>query len=202
MGPEVPIIVLFGVIAPMFLLGFVLHWRLTHLDRNRLDEVWGAYARRRGLEFVPAAGQWPNRSAPRIEWREREARYRIEARGAEALAWTGVVVRLGVDGEGELTLRRGGKKDGPAATDDPLLSSYLIQADPADLAGRVLTADVKRALLGFDIGPRGTLTVQGGEVKLFWAGAEENDSRLDEACDVVRRVVRTLELPGEGQSAA
>jgi hypothetical protein len=203
MGPEVPVIVLFGLIGPMFLVGFLLYWRITHLDRHRLEEIWAAYARRRGLAFVPAEGEWPNRGAPRIEWRESDARYRIEARGAESFAWTGVVASLAVEATGVLTFRRAGPKDAGAQTGDPLLDArYTVHAEPADLVRRVLTADVKRALLGFDVGARGTLTYQHGDVRLFWAGAEENDARLDEARDVVRRVVRAFEATVEGQSAA
>jgi hypothetical protein len=200
MGPEVPVIVLIGMVVPMVLMGFILYWRVTHLDRDRIESLWAAYARGRGLDFVPAAGEWPNRSAPAVQWREPNARFRIEARGAEAFVSTGVVAHPVVPVLGELTIRRATAGDVDAVlTGDPLIdATFLVRASPRELAGRVLTPDVKRALLGFDVGQRGSLVYQSGTVRLSWAGAEENDARLDEARAVVRRVVVAL---GGGKEA-
>jgi len=201
---EVPILVLVGFVGPLFLVGFVVYWWATHVGRNRIADIWAAYARRRGFEFVPAEGEWPNRSAPAVRWREGQAEYRIEARGTEAFVSTAVVAELAKPMDGELVLRRATAADaGSERTGDPLLDArYAIRAEPRDLAPRLLTEDVKRALVGFDVGAGGSLAYQRGQVKLSWSGAEENDARLDEARGVVRRVLQALEPVVIGAASA
>jgi hypothetical protein len=178
-----------GVVTPLVMLGFVgVYWGRTRA-RERLSDAWAAYARRRGLTFGAPSGEWPNRTPPSIQWVEDGAAYRIEARGAETTVTTRVVARPTVAVFGELFVTR---PDGEAALKagaEPLLGRLIVRAHPAGFAARVLTGEVKRALLGFD--PL-SLVYRGGEVSLGWAGGEKNDARLDEASSVVRRVLGAL----------
>jgi hypothetical protein len=196
MGPEIFVIFALGMMGPLALLGLVASWLLTASDRTRVEVLWERYARRRGLTFVPAAGQWPNRTAPGVRWLEGDARYTIEARGDEALVSTRVVARPSVAVFGSFVLRPAAPKDRSArVTGDPMIDArFDVASRPEALAARLLTPEVKRALVGFDVGSSGSLTYERGDVKLVWSGGEENDARLDEAREVVRRVVRALDF--------
>lgn len=195
MGPEVPIILFIGVIGPLVFAALVVSWWLTSLKRDRVESAWAVYAARRGMAFVPAAGEWPNRTAPLVHWSEGRAQYRIEARGAEDFVLTGVVARPSVAVFGKLTVRPPGPRSARVAlTGDPLIDTrFEVLAQPRELAPQVLTVAVTRALLGFDFGSRGSLSYERGDVKLWWAGGEENGARLDEARGVVRQVVQALD---------
>jgi hypothetical protein len=179
------------VVTPFVGLAFAgLYWSRAR-DRERLAEVWRSYARGRGLAFGAPSGEWPNRTSPSIRWTEDGVAYRIEARGAETSVGTRVVARPTVAIFGELFVTRPDGEAAPREGAEPLGSRLIVRTHPADLAARVLTDDVKRALLGFDLGSL-SLVYRRGEVSLGWAGGEENDARLDEASAVVRRVIRAL----------
>jgi hypothetical protein len=187
------------VVTPFVGLAFAgLYWSRAR-ERERLAAAWASYARGRGLTFGAPSGEWPNRTPPRIGWTEDGVVYRIEARGAEKNISTCVVARPAVAVFGELFVTR---PDGEAALREgaePLGSRLLVRTHPAGFGARVLTVDVKRALLGFDLGSL-SLVYRRGEVSLGWAGGEENDARLDEASAVVRRVINALALaydPGD-----
>jgi len=165
------------VVTPIVSLAFFgAYWR-REKQGERLEVLWQAYARRRGHTFDAPSGVWPNRTPPVIRWEEDGGAYRIEARGAEAMA-THVVARPALALAGELHVTRGGE---------------VVRAEPADIADRVLTPQVKRVLLGF--GPE-SFSCRQGEISVKWAGGEENDARLDEASALVRHVVKALATPG------
>jgi hypothetical protein len=190
------IAVLGGIlISPLVLAGLAFTWWQTHGDRNRLEQIWSRYAQRRRLRFVPSTGEWPNRTAPAVQWVEGTAEYRIEAHGAEAVVATGVVARPEVAMLGELSLRRAAPGDVLAVVtgDARIDGRFVVEAKPESLATRLLTAEVRRGLLGFDLGGTVSLTYRRGDVALRWSGAEENDARLDEARGVVRHLVLAIE---------
>lgn len=179
------------VVTPFVGLAFAGFYWSKARDRERVADVWRGYARRRGLAFGGPSGEWPNRTSPIIRWTEDGVAYRLETRGAEANVTTCIVARPAVAVFGELFITRPG---GEAALKDgaePLGSRLVVRAHPAALAARVLTDEVKRTLLGFDLGSL-SLIYRRGEVSLGWAGGEENDARLDEASAVVRRIVSAL----------
>ncbi len=186
------------VVTPFVGLAFAGFYWSRARDRERLAGVWQSYARGRGLAFGAPSGEWPNRTSPSIRWTEDGIAYRIEARGAETNVSTRVVARPAVAIFGELFVTR---PDGEAALREgaaPLGSRLIVRTHPAGLAARVLTDDVKRALLGFDLGSL-SLVYRRGEVSLGWAGGEENDARLDEATAVVRRVIHALAVAYDPQ---
>jgi hypothetical protein len=182
------LIFMLGIVTPIATLGFVVfYWSRARGD-DRLTDAWRGYARRRGRVFRAPEGTWPNRTSPSVHWTESGATYRVEGQGAENIVRTCVVARPVVAVLGELLVGpRGGEADvRPGARP---LAHHVVWCHPADLADRVLTADVKRALLGFNAL---SLFYRSGEVSLRWAGAEANDARLDEASAVVRRVLAAL----------
>jgi hypothetical protein len=179
------------VVTPMVGLAFAAFYWSRARDRERLATAWQSYARGRGLSFGSPSGQWPNRTPPSVRWAEEGVAYRIEASGAEAEVITRIVARPAVAVFGEIFVTR---PDGEAATkagSEPLGGRLVVRTHPAALAARVFTDDVKRAVLGFDLGSL-SLVYRRGEVSLAWAGGEENDARLDEGSAVVRRVVNAL----------
>ncbi len=176
-------------VSPIVAAAFIgLYWSRSRGD-ERIAGAWLAYARKRGLTFKAPVGNWPNRTLPLVQWMEDGDAYRIEARGVEAIATTQVVARPAVAVFGELLVT--GSKGEAAGLEGaiPLAGRLVVWAAPAEFADRVLTRDVKRALLGFE---PDSLRYRRGEVSLGWAGGEENDARLDEASAVVRRLVRAL----------
>jgi hypothetical protein len=180
----------FALVLAAVLCGFAAAWWGTAYGRGLLEEAWSAYARRRGVEYQPASGEWPNRSVPVLRWTDDDgARFRIEARGREGKVRTYVVARPTVAVFGEVLVARPGALD---ATARSLNGRLVVRARPQDLEARMLTDDVKRALFGFDLGGFLSLSYARGDVVLGWEGGERNDARLDEALDVVRRVVRAL----------
>jgi hypothetical protein len=180
---------MFGVVTPIATLGFIVfYWSRARGD-DRLTDAWRAYARRRGRAFGAPEGTWPNRTSPTVQWSENGSTYRVEGQGAENIVRTCVVARPTVAVLGELFVGPPGGEAAEGRLGARTLARYVVWSQPADLADRVLTADVKRAFLGFNAL---SLFYRGGEVSLRWAGAEENDARLDEASAVVRRVIAAL----------
>jgi hypothetical protein len=179
------------VVTPIVGLAFAGFYWSRARDRERLAGVWQAYARGRGLTFAAPSGDWPNRTPPSVRWTEDGVSFRIEARGAEAEVTTRIVARPVVAVFGELFVTRRDGEASQKAGAEPLGGRLVARTHPAALAARVLTDDVKRALLGFDLGSL-SLVYRHGEVSLGWAGGEENDARLDEGSAVVRRVLNAL----------
>jgi hypothetical protein len=174
-------------VTPVVSLVFIgFYWSRTR-DHDRLTSAWEAYARRRGHRFEAPSGAWPNRTFPSIAWTEESDAFRIAAHGAEKAATTRVIGRPSVAVVGELTVARSAeeRKDGGR----PFAAGLVVWDQPDGFAERVLTPEVKRALLGFDAK---ALSYRRGEVSLEWPGGEQNDARLDEASAVVRRVLGAL----------
>jgi hypothetical protein len=191
----VGILFMIVVVTPIVGLTFAGFYWSRARDRERLAGVWRSYARGRGHAFEAPTGEWPNRTAPAIWWTEEGVAYRIEARGAEASITTCVIARPSVAAFGELFVTRPDEGSRSAST-EPLGARLVVRTHPAGFARRVLTEEVKRALLGFDLGSL-SLVYRRGEVSLGWSGGEENDARLDEASAVVRRVVNALAVAYE-----
>ena len=180
------------VISPLVLAGLIGVWWLIALGRDRVATGWKRYAASRGLAFVEPTGEWPNRTPPAISWADAKGRYRVEALGAEAFAYTQVVGRPEVAVLGTFSLASGAGGSSHITGDALIDSRFSVDAEPADLATRLLNDEVKRGLVAFGIGRAGSLTYERGDVTLRWAGAEENESRLDEARALARGVVRAL----------
>jgi hypothetical protein len=192
----VGILFMIVVVTPIVGLAFAGFYWSRARDHERLAGAWQSYARGRGHAFQAPSGEWPNRTKPAVSWTEDGVVFRIEARGTEASVTTRVIARPAVAIFGEMFVSR---PDGEAAAKEghePLGARLVVRTHPAALAGRVFTDDVKRALLGFDLGSL-SLVYRRGEVTLGWAGGEENDARLDEATAVVRRIVSALAVAYE-----
>jgi hypothetical protein len=180
----------FAIVLAVVLTAFGLSWWSDARGLDQLERAWAAYARRRGVAYAQPSGEWPNRSVPILYWEEAGGvRYRIEATGREAATRTKVMARPRVAVFGELLARRPGGDD---TGFEPLGARLAVRARPATFAARVLTGEVKRALLGFDLGGELSLSYARGDVSLVWSGGEANEARLDEACELVRRVVQAL----------
>jgi hypothetical protein len=192
----VGILFMIVVVTPIVGLAFAGYYWSGARSRERLAGVWASYARGRGLAFDAPSGEWPNRTAPGIRWTEGGVAYRVEARGREASVTTRVVARPEVAVFGEIFVTRPDGEAAQKAGAKPLGGRLVVWTHPTGLADRVLTDDVKRALLGFDLGSL-SLVYRRGEVSLGWAGGEENDARLDEATALVRRIVSAFALAYE-----
>jgi hypothetical protein len=178
-GLEILFLALVAVAVPAAFAMFAVVWWTAHRAGVSSERAWIAFARTRGFDVTPGAGEWPNRRAPVIAWREDGASFRLEARGREGAARTCVVARLDVPPLGELRATPDGAVD---------------VERPAGLARRLFNADVRRALASFDTGDRTELVYANGEVCISWRALEASHARLDEAIGVVRRAVWALAL--------
>ncbi|HEX3771255.1 MAG TPA: hypothetical protein VHV30_10340 [Polyangiaceae bacterium] len=187
---EFPFVILLGgLITPFIVLCFCAFYWGRSRSKERVELAWQTYARRHRLTYLPSAGNWPHRSAPRIEWSEDGHAFRLEASGEETFSTTRLVARPAVAVLGELLVTGPAGEAARREGATPLDPRFIVWAQPTAFAERVLTTEVKRVLLGF--GPK-AFSYRRGEVTLGWAGGEENDARLDEARAVVRRVVAAM----------
>ncbi|MBX3226228.1 MAG: hypothetical protein KIT84_28350 [Labilithrix sp.] len=169
----------FAALTPLVILGFVVFWIMTSRERRHVEDTWETFAARRVREYVPARGEWPNRSSPGVRWTHDDVVYELTALGVEANART----RLGARPRGRIL---GSFVLRPAATPD-------VSEQPAGLSTRVLDDATRRAFLGFRQRDDVVLAYRRGRVTLEWPGRECNDARIDEAERVVTAVVHAVE---------
>ena len=167
MGYDLLAAVFFIVMTPAVIAGFALFWVVNARDREELASRWREYAARRGLDFVEAQGDWPNRTAPAIEWKDADATVQITAVGREARVRTRLVVRP----RGALLGTLAVSIDGGGA------GAIAVRARPEGLAPRIFSERVRRAILGFRQRDRVTLVYRRGRVIVEWPGGEQNDAR-------------------------
>lgn len=168
MGYDLLAAVLFVVLLPLVLGGFVLFWLLTNRRRDALEERWAEYAATRGLDLVPAEGEWPNRTNPAMTWTVGSTRFRLGVRGRERH----VATRLEIRPEGALA---------GTAVFSPASGTFRVKERPTGMVDRLLDERARRALLAFPQGDEVVVTYRRGKIVLMWPGGETNDARLDEA---------------------
>lgn len=206
MGYDLLAVLLFAALLPLVVLGFIVFWRMTSVDRAEVADVWARYAARHALAYVAPEGVWPNRTSPVITWQDDDVSYRLEPLGREAHSRTRLTVRPRETLLGRLSVGpRAGAPPRPAPVDDPVfLASYRVHEQPTGLARRILTPAVCRALLAFRQGDTVTLGYRKGTAILEWPGGERNDARLDEARrvgELVARVVKEAFVSGRDAPA-
>jgi hypothetical protein len=179
------------------MLGFVAFWRLTNRERAALEEHWRGYAARRGLEYLEAAGDWPNRSSPAVEWTRGAVRFRLGSLGKEARARTRLVAwpRAKLLGALAIGTSPGGTDGtGDLGIDDKFFTdAFRVREQPRGFAARVLDRPARVALLSFRQGDDVSLVYRRGRLVLEWPGREWNDARIDEAERVLADLVRAVE---------
>ena len=199
MGYEILVTLFLIVLMPLVLLGFIAFWTLVKRDRAFIEDTWRSYARSRHHEYLPARGEWPNRTSPSVRWRSGELRLQLFVVGVEADARTRLVAwpsgkLLGSFVVREKRSRRDGRRNGNVGIHDPAFAcAFTVASKPANLAVRVLSDRARRALLGFWQRDDVVLTYRRGKLTLDWPGRESNDARLDEAVRVMEDLVRGVE---------
>ncbi len=179
------------LMSPLVFLGFATVWRMQVLHRQDVDTRWKSYAGAHGFVFVPPAGEWPNDVRGAVTWAEGSATYALLGSPTQAEPRTQIVARCQERLRGRLSVTRGSPS---MPTRDPLLDArFRVKSEPETLLSALLDAETRRALVGFDVGPRGGLFYDEGAITLSWSGHEENDSRIDEARAIVQRVVIAVE---------
>lgn len=183
MGYELLAAVLLVAITPLVIAGFLLFWMVNANDHEELARTWRAFASARGLELVPPAGEWPNRTSPTIAWTEERADLRMTTVGREATVRTRLTVRPRGSLLGTLAVELA--EHGAVPT--------VVEERPARFGERILTERVMRMLLGFRQHDRVVVTYQRGRVLVEWPGGERNDARLDEAKRLGAEIARTID---------
>ena len=195
MGYEILVALFMTVLAPAVVLGFIAFWAMTNRERAFIEDSWRSYAALRHREYVPARGEWPNRTSPSVRWLAGELRLELSVVGAEAHARTRLCAwprgkLLGGFTVGPKNRHRGGSG---GITDAAFLSAFGVTESPRGLAARVLDDRARRALLGFWQRDDVVLTYRRGKLILEWPGRESNDARLDEAARVIRELARGVD---------
>ena len=179
------------LMSPLVFLGFAAVWRMEFVHRKSVDTRWEEYAGSRGFVFVPATGQWPNDVPGAVTWADSSATYALLGSPTEAEHRTRLVARCREAPPGRVLLKPGAPR---SSTQDPLLDSrFRVESEPDTLLCTLLDAETRRALVGFDVGKQGALVYEDGTITLCWSGHEENDSRIDEARALIRRMVMAIE---------
>lgn len=186
MGFDLLAAMLFAALLPLVILGFVAFWIMTSRDREHVAATWERYAARHALAFAPPEGGWPNRTSPVISWQDGEVEYRLEPLGREGHSRTRLTIRPSrAKLLGKLSVAARSHVSGGGSArgleDSAFLAAYRVIEQPAGLARRVLTPEVRRALLAFRQGDSVTLGYRRGRALVEWPGGELNDARLDEA---------------------
>jgi len=196
MGYEVFALLVAVLVLPLVALGFVAFWSLTHRERSALEREWRAYAIARDREYVPARGEWPNRSSPRVRWRRGAFPFELAVRGKEAEARTRVVTwpRGRLLGDFRVATR-------PSHEGDVFERVFAVEERPAGLAARVLDDGARRALLGFRQRDTILLRYTKGSLVLEWPGRELNDARIDEAERLLADLARNVDAAFAGVNA-
>jgi hypothetical protein len=195
MGYDLLGVLLFAVLVPLVILGFVAFWVMTNHERAFIEETWETYAAARDREYVPARGDWPNRTSPSVRWRREDIDFALTVVGAEAQARTRMVAWPRNRLLGTFVVRAGtkGGEENAGIGDAVFSQTFALSERPAGLAKRVLDDAARRALLGFRQRDNVALSYRRGRLILEWPGRESNDARLDEAERVVGELVRGVE---------
>jgi hypothetical protein len=162
---------LFLMITPVVILGFVAFWMVTARDRAELEICWRSYAKARGLDFVAASGEWPNRTSPALAWTFEGADLRLSTIGRESKRRTRLMAHPRSALLGALV----------ATTEGAAPGTFRTRARPSRFSRRILTDELTRTVLGFSQHDHVTLTYRRARVVFEWPGGEMNEARLDEA---------------------
>jgi hypothetical protein len=189
------------VLLPLVIAGFIASWMMTHEERQTLEQTWEGWALKRSREYVPAYGEWPNRTSPNVRWQGDDFSFSLSARGKEGGARTRLVAwpRGRLLGDFTVVSRTSAAASTRRSSidveieDEFFASAFVVTAErPSGIAGRVLDDDARRALLGFWQRDDVRLLYRHGRLTLEWPGRESNQARLDEAervlCELARRV--------------
>lgn len=190
MGYDLLAGLLFVALTPLVVLAFVVSWILTHDRRGEVEGIWERYAASRGLELVPASGEWPNRTNPSIVWETDGLVFRLGLRGREKHVATRIEVRPR------------GTVLGTAVISPCGGETFRMFEKPEGTAHRVFDDAAKKALLAFWQGDDVSVTYRRGLLTIAWSGGETSDARLDEARKVAERVATSVEDSFERAAAA
>ncbi|MBX3205702.1 MAG: hypothetical protein KF764_11585 [Labilithrix sp.] len=194
MGYEILVALFLTVLAPLVVLGFVVFWAMTSRERAFIEDTWRSYALARHREYLPARGEWPNRTSPSVRWLEDDLRLQLSVVGVEAGARTRLVAWPRGKLLGSFTVGPRGRQRGTGGIRDAAFEcAFAVAERPSGLAARVLDARARRALLGFRQGDDVVLAYRRGKLILEWPGRESNDARLDEAARVIVELARGVD---------
>ena len=192
MGYELLVAFFVTVLAPLVLLGFVAFWVFHHRERAEIERAWERFAAAREREYVPARGEWPNRTSPAVVWTAADVGFELQAIGPESGARTRLVARPRAKLLGRFTIERapGRRRSGLG---DPAFDAKFAVSDDADLASSVLGVAGRRRVLAFCQGDAIALRYARGRLVLEWPGREPNDARLDEAERLLAELARNVD---------
>jgi len=194
MGYEILVALFMTVLLPVVLLGFIAFWAMTSRERAVIEDSWRSYAVARHREYVPARGEWPNRTSPTVRWVSDELRLELSVVGAEANARTRLIASPRGKLLGSFTVGPKSRHRGSGGISDSAFESvYGVTERPNGFAARVLDRRARRALLGFRQHDDVILSYRRGKLILEWPGRESNDARLDEATRVIRELARGVD---------
>ncbi|HVH41795.1 MAG TPA: hypothetical protein VM925_05610 [Labilithrix sp.] len=196
MGYEILVALFLVVLVPLVVLGFIAFWMMTSRERAAIEDTWRSYALTHDREYVPARGEWPNRTSPSVRWLKGDLRLQLSVVGVEANARTRLVAwpRGKLLGSFAVEPRNGRRTEAVHGIDNAaFVSAFAVTEKPAGLAARVLDDRAQRALLGFWQKDEIVLSYRRGKLVLEWPGRESNAARMDEAARVMSELARAVD---------
>jgi hypothetical protein len=192
MGYEILALAFATAVFVAVVIGFAVIYRIDATDRDALEVRWEAWAKSAGYTYVPAEGGWPTKSSPQVFVASDLSVSLVHHRGA---AHTKVLLAPKQTLLGKLLLATEPfadqtflRKTGDSGFD----ATFHLIANPTSVQERVLTAELRRRLQGFSLGRYLRFAFARGKISLTWEGAEENFSRIEEACAIARAVETAL----------
>ncbi|KAK4045088.1 hypothetical protein OUZ56_032496 [Daphnia magna] len=171
MGYEILALAFATAVFVAVVIGFAVIYRIDATDRDALEVRWEAWAKSAGYTYVPAEGGWPTKSSPQVLLAPKQTLLGKLLLATEPFA--------------DQTFLR---KTGDSGFD----ATFHLIANPTSVQERVLTTELRRRLQGFSLGRYLRFAFARGKISLTWEGAEENFSRIEEACAIARAVETAL----------
>ena len=187
------VVVLVAVSTFGVLVGYAVYYADRETRREAVAHVWQPWADRHGFRFVATAGEWPNKTSPRVEghaaWGDfqLETTQRGERVSTRLVGWPRDALCARVTCTTEPAIP--GEKTGYAAFD----AEFSTHAVPRGTASRVIGPELARALQAFAMGRQLRFEYERGHVAMVWPGEERSDARIDEALRLVELAAESIE---------
>jgi len=207
MGYELLVAFFLSVTLPLTVLGFIAFWAMNHNERLDLEDTWESFARRRNRDYVPARGDWPNRTSPAVRWEQNARSFELKVRGVESGARTSVSTAPRERLLGDFTLRSSSSSSSSPRnkTNDPFFDAAfaITHERPRHVALRVFGENkpVRQALLSFWLHDDVELRYKRGRLFLEWPGRESNEHRIDNAEQTLTIIAAAIEAEFEAASS-
>jgi hypothetical protein len=171
-------------------IGFFVFFAVQASDLSERKALWQIYAQQRNLAFM--AGQvWVPEAALARAHETRVSAEWLEVLRRDGKTFTCASVTLRVPALGSVVCTTEGT--GSLLLDDESFDhTFATETRSPELARRLLSLEVRRALQAFRLSGELQFRYERGRLSLLWSGSEQSYGRLDEARALLQMAGRTL----------